>query len=389
VSRHEIPRARAFAFIVSLGVVSLFADMTYEGARSIIGPFLKGLGASAAAVGFIAGFGEMLAAGLRFFTGRLVDRTRAYWAMTILGYLLTVVAVPAMALAGNWQVAALLIVIERTGKSLRGPARDVLLSGATASVGHGAGFGLHAAMDQTGAVLGPLFVMAAVARYGSYGPAFARLALPGAVAIVALLVARAWSPATEPAPPVAPQQKLPPVFWKYVAAAGLLAFGYIDFALLAFPFQQSATVPAETIPLLYAIAMGANGLGALVLGRAFDRIGAGALAIGIALGAAALPLALLGGRAGAFAGMVAWGLGLGAQDGCLRPAIAQVVSMNKRGAAFGAFSAVFGVAWFLGSAVMGLLYERSLVAVVVCGVTAQAAAAALFLATSSSVSERP
>ena len=388
MSRHEITRARAFAFIASLGVVSLFADMTYEGARSIIGPFLKGLGASAAAVGFIAGFGEMLAAGLRLFTGRLVDRTHAYWTMTILGYLLTVVAVPAMALAGNWQVAALLIILERTGKSLRGPARDVLLSGATASVGHGVGFGLHAAMDQTGAVLGPLFVMAAVAGHGAYAPAFARLALPGVVAIVALLVARAWSPPANPAPPPA-QEKLPPVFWKYVAAAGLLAFGYIDFALLAFHFQQSATVSAETIPLLYAIAMGANGLGAFVLGRAFDRIGSVALAIGIALGTMALPLALLGGRAGAFAGVAAWGFGLGAQDGCLRPAIAQVVSMNKRGAAFGAFSAVFGVAWFLGSSLMGELYERSLVAVVVCGAAAQVAAAALFLATSASASERP
>jgi predicted MFS family arabinose efflux permease len=381
------PRFRAFAFIVCLGVVSLFADMTYEGARSIVGPFLRGLGASAATVGFIAGFGEMLAAGLRFFTGRFVDRTRAYWSMTILGYLLTVVAVPAMALAGNWKTAALLIVLERMGKSLRGPARDVLLSGATAAVGHGKGFGLHAAMDQTGAVLGPLLVMTAVARQGDFGPAFARLAFPGAAAILALLIARAWNPTMPSDPPSPPQEQLPRVFWKYVVAAGLLAFGFLDFAVLSYHFQQASTVAPQTIPLLYAAAMGVNGLAALILGRAFDRVGAGALAAGIAIGAAALPLALLGGHWGATAGMLAWGVGLGAQDGCLRPAIAQVVSMNKRGSAFGIFSGIFGVAWFLGSGAMGLLYEHSLFAVVALGVAAQLAGAALFVTASNPETE--
>ena len=384
-------RSRAIAFIICLGVVSLFADMTYEGSRSIIGPFLKGLGASAAVVGLIAGFGEMLAAGLRFFTGRLVDRTRAYWSMTIAGYLLTVIAVPAMALAGNWKVAALLIVLERMGKSLRGPARDVLLTGATATVGHGWGFGLHTAMDQTGAVLGPLLMMAAVAQTGAFGPAFLRLGLPGIAVVIALLVAYTYDPARGAPTPPAPvqQQTLPRVFWIYVAAAGLLAFGFIDFALLAYHFQQTAAVRPQTIPLLYAVAMGMNGLAALVLGRLFDRLGIAALAAGIVVGAAALPLALFGGQAGAIVGMIAWGTGLGAQDACLRPAIAKVVSMNKRGAAFGAFSGVFGVAWFLGSAIMGLLYAHSLLAVAAFGVVAQFAAAALFLATSSTSSARP
>lgn len=383
-------RSRAFAFIICLGVVSLFADMTYEGARSIIGPFLKGLGANAAIVGLVAGFGEMLAAGLRFFTGRLVDRTRAYWTMTIAGYLLTVVAVPAMAFAGNWQMAALLIILERTGKSMRGPARDVLLSGATGVVGHGSGFGLHTAMDQTGAVLGPLLMVAAVAKVDAFGPAFLRLALPGAAAMATLIFARVWNPIpVAPRPAAPPQQQLPRVFWLYVAAAGLLAFGYIDFALLAYHFQKSAVVEPETIPLLYAAAMAMNGIAGLLLGRLFDRLGIAALAAGIMVGAAALPLAILGGHTGAIVGMLAWGIGLGAQDGCIRPAIAHVVSMHKRGAAFGAFSAVFGIAWFLGSSLMGFLYDRSLVAVVVFGAAAQVASAALFLATSSTLSARP
>ena len=183
----EKQRAPAIRFIVCLGVVSLFADMTYEGAHSIIGPFLKDLGATAAQVGLIAGFGEMLAASLRFFSGRFADRTRAYWTITIFGYALNLIVVPALAFAGNWQMAALLVVAERTGKALRGPARDVLLSEATNVVGHGWGFGLHAAMDQTGAMIGPLLMAVAVARSNQFGPAFLRLGIPAVLALAALL----------------------------------------------------------------------------------------------------------------------------------------------------------------------------------------------------------
>src|SRR5881392_3772758 len=157
-------RKAAFRFIVCLGFVSLFADMTYEGAHSVIGPLLKDLGASATQVGIIAGLGEMIAASLRFFSGRLADRTRSYWLITFIGYGINLIVVPAMAFAGNWQMAAMLVIAERTGKALRGPARDVLLSEATGKVGHGWGFGIHAAMDQTGAVAGPLLMVASVAK---------------------------------------------------------------------------------------------------------------------------------------------------------------------------------------------------------------------------------
>src|SRR5277367_3554929 len=202
----------------------MFADMTYEGAHSVIGPLLSDLGSSATQVGLIAGIGEMFAASLRFFSGRLADRTRAYWTIAIFGYLINLVVVPAMAFAGNWQMAALLVVAERTGKSLRGPARDVLLSEATGKIGHGWGFGVHAAMDQTGAVLGPLLMVVAVARTQHFGPAFLRLAVPAACALIALLIARAIYPnAGAAAPRQTKQQTLPRVFWMYVAAAGMLA----------------------------------------------------------------------------------------------------------------------------------------------------------------------
>src|SRR5579883_678320 len=376
-------RSRALRFIVCLGIVSLFADMVYEGARSVLGPFLQNLGASAAAVGFIAGFGEMVAAALRFFSGRLADRSRAYWSLTILGYGLTAVAVPLLAFALGWPMAFALVVAERAGKSLRGPSRDVLLSGATAQVGHGWGFGLHAALDQTGAVVGPLFVAAMVARTHHYGPALLSLGAPAIAMFAALAVARILFPhgAANAAPPAAPRtpSHLPRVFWLYAGAAGLLACGFADFPLLAFRWQQAGIARPSTIPLLYAAAMGMEGLTALGFGRLFDRYGAAVLSLGTLFSMAALPLAFLGGLGAAVAAIVFWGCGMGAQDACLRSGIARVVSMDKRGRAFGIFNGIFGILWFAGSAIMGLLYGVTPLALVAFGLAMQAVAAAAFL----------
>lgn len=372
-------RKSAFRFIIALGFVSLFADMTYEGAHSVIGPLLKDLGASATQVGIIAGLGEMIAASLRYFSGRLADRTRAYWTITTLGYFLNLVVVPGLAFAGSWQAAALLVIAERTGKSLRGPARDVLLSEATEVVGHGSGFGLHAAMDQTGAVLGPVFVAISVAHTHHFGPAFLWLALPAAGAFVSLLFAKAARSKHATPPPAQAKKNLPQVFWVYVGAAGLLALGFVDFPLLAFHFQKNALTKPEIIPLLYAGAMGVNGLTALIFGRMFDRYGIQIIAVGIVVSLLALPFGFLGGAAGVYVSVACWAIGLGAQDATLRSGISQVVSMNKRGTAFGAFNAAYGVLWFLGSVTMGLLYDFSLVALVVFGMVAQLVAAGLFI----------
>lgn len=371
-------RAKAFRFIIALGIVSLFADMTYEGARGIIGPFFQNLGATAAQVGFIAGFGEMIAASLRLFSGRLADRTHAYWTIAILGYFLNLVAVPLLAFAGNWPLAAVLVVMERTGKGLRGPAVDVLLSESTEVVGHGWGFGLHSAMDQAGAVLGPIVVTIAVARTHHFDTGFFWLAVPAVAAMLALLLARAVRPSKEkPAPPVT-VEKLPRVFWVYVVAAGLLALGFIDFPLLSYHFQKIGLTRPETIPLLYAAAMGVGGLTALLFGKLFDLFGLTVIVFAIFISLLALPFGFLLGPGGAYLGVACWATGVGAQDAMLRPAIAQVVSMNKRGSAFGALNGIYGVLWFLGSATMGLLYDYSVIALVTFGVAAQVAAAIMF-----------
>jgi len=372
-------RRAAIRFIVCLGAVSLFADMTYEGAYSIMGGFLKDLGATAAEVGIIAGLGEMIAASLRYFSGRLADRTRAYWTIAIAGYALNLLVVPMLAFVGTWQAAAILIIAERTGKALRGPARDVLLSDATGKVGHGWGFGLHVAMDQTGAVAGPVLMAITVARLHNFAPAFLRLAAPAALAFVAMLAARYVYPQNKGTPPTRKDTAvLPRVYWIYVAAAGVLALGFLDFPLLSYHFENTALVKKEYIPLLYALAMGVNGLTALIFGRLFDKYGIVVLAWGILISMLALPLGFLGGATAAAIAVGCWGLGLGVQDASLRSGIAQLVSMNKRGNAFGTFNAVYGLMWFAGSATMGLLYDHWIGSLVIFGLAAQITAAGMF-----------
>lgn len=378
----DTSRKSAIHFIVALGLISLFADVTYEGARSIIGPFLGTLGASAFAVGFIAGFGEMVGYALRLASGYAADKTRSYWMLTILGYGLNLAAVPLLAVVNGWWLAAALIVLERTGKAIRTPSRDVMLSQAAKQVGRGWGFGLHESMDQIGAFLGPLAVAAVLAKSHEYHRAFALLAIPAALAIVTLLVARGSYPDPihfEKTAAGLSSEGLSRTFWIYVAAAGLLAAGFIDFPLMAYHFQKDSLASQAAIPIFYAVAMGLEAITALLFGKLFDRVGIPALILGALLSAASSPFVFLGGFAAAVAGMALWGLGMGAQQALLRAAIANMVAVERRGAAYGIFNTVYGVLWFAGSATTGALYGVSKPALVAFAMAAQIAAIPLLL----------
>lgn len=374
----DADRKSAIKFILCMGLVSLFADMTYEGAHGTIGPLMTDLGASVTAVAIIAGFGEMIAAGLRFFSGRLADRTHAYWTLAIAGYVMNLLSIPLLAFVTTWQQAALLIILERTGKAIRGPARDLLLSEATGKVGHGFGFGVHTVMDQTGACAGPLLMAFISAREGRLAPAFGWLAVPAALALVSILLARAVRPIEVEAPAVKAAPQLPPVFWTYIIASGVLACGFLDFPMLGAHFEATKVFAPSTIPLLYSLAMAMTGLTAFIFGKLFDKYGISVLSAGIIISVLALPFGFFGGVTGGVIAVLCWATGLGVQDATLRAGIAQVVSMNKRGTAFGTFNGVYGVAWFAGSALMGVLYGWSLTAVVAFGVIAQLVAAAMF-----------
>lgn len=378
----RLTRATALRFVLLLGLVSLLADMTYEGARSITGPYLAVLGASATAVGIVAGLGELLGYGLRLASGYLADRTGRYWATTIVGYALNLLVVPLLALAGRWELAALLMLLERTGKALRTPARDAMLSRATAYTGHGWGFGLHEAMDQAGALLGPLVVAGIVAWHGSYRAGFAVLLVPALLALATLLVARALYPRPQAAEPLTPDlhpEGLPPAFWVYLAGAALVAAGFADFPLVAFHFERAAVVRPDLIPLFYALAMGVDAVAALLFGRAFDRLGLSVLVFATALTAAFAPLVFLGGAGVALLGVVLWGVGVGAHESIMRAAVAPMVAAERRGTAYGLFNTGYGLAWFAGSALMGVLYDVSLAGLVAFCLAVQLAAVPLLL----------
>lgn len=372
----------ALRFVVLLGIVSLMADMTYEGARSITGPYLLLLGASATTVGIVAGFGELIGYGLRLVSGYISDRTGRYWLLTLLGYAVNLLAVPLLALSGYWQSAAVLIVVERMGKALRTPARDAMLSHATSRLGHGWGFGLHEAMDQIGAVLGPLVVAAVLFLHDGYRTGFAVLLVPALIALGVLLAARLLYPQPadlEIATPVMTTSALPRIFWIYLVAVALIAAGYADFPLIAFHFQKTRVIPEAWIPTFYALAMGVDAIAALVFGRLFDRIGIYTLAAASLLSCLFAPLVFLGGFWPALAGMALWGIGMGAQESIMRATVATLAPPERRGTAYGVFNSCYGFSWFLGSALMGVLYDTSLPALILFSAGMQLAAVPLLL----------
>lgn len=374
------PRRRAIGFIVSLGIVSLFADVTYEGARSLSGPFLATLGASGAAVGFIAGMGELIGYGLRYVSGWIADRSRRYWTIVFAGYSVNLIAVPLLALAPTWQWAAILMMVERFGKGIRAPARDALLSHAAMHTGVGWGFGLHEALDQIGAFTGPLLVAGILASRGSYPAAFAMLTIPAACALVSLAVGRLSYP-TPPELPSASEEggvPLPGVFRVYCAGSALLAFGYADFALIAFHWKRTGMLADAWLPVSYAAAMAVDAIAALALGRWFDRNPRRALLAGAGVAVLSAPLAFLGSLPVAMTGLVLWGAGMGAQESVLRAMVARLAPASRRASAFGIFHGINGVSWFAGSALLGVLYDSPAVALSIFSVAAQVGAFVVF-----------
>ncbi|AHY48376.1 Major Facilitator Superfamily (plasmid) [Rubrobacter radiotolerans] len=358
----------ALGFVVLFGVVSLLADMTYEGARSITGPYLAFLGASAAAAGLVAGAGEFVGYALRLVFGYLTDRTGRFWAITIWGYAITFVAVPLLALAGSWEVATLLIVAERLGKAIRTPARDAMLSHAASGLGRGWGFGLHEALDQTGAVIGPLMVAAVLYFGGGYSGGFGILLFPAALATAVLLLTRYRYPRPRELEeeaqegPAAPGdgRRLPQVFWLYMAFVAVGVAGYPHFQLISYHFGAGSVVPAAQIPVFFSIAMGVDALVALLAGRVFDRAGLQVLLCVPLLALPIAPLAFSSGYWMALAGTVLWGAVMGVQESTMRAAVAGMSLPEIRGTAYGVFNTAFGLFWFAGSALMGLLYEASI-----------------------------
>lgn len=350
----------AIRFIIFFGAVSLFADATYEGARSITGPFLEVLGAEAATVGLVVGLGELIGYGLRMGTGWLADRTGRYWLFIFLGYSVNVLIVPFIGLAQSWQLAAIFIVTERLGKAIRTPARDAILSQATSQIGHGKGFGMHEALDQIGAVVGPLIISGIFFWKENYALGFGVLSIPALISLSILYAAYRRFPMQ----PVIKDEKSDDrrfiqkrSFVWYLVGIGFVALGFADFPLLAFHFKHTNLFTDQWIPIIYAIAMGVDALAGLGLGILFDRWKRIILVSGILVTSIFAPLVFLGHRAIAILGVIVWGIGMGLIESVLRASVASLIPSSRRGWAYGLFNGVFGFAWFAGSALTGWLYD--------------------------------
>jgi MFS family permease len=355
----------ALQFIIILGIVSLFGDITYEGARSIIGPYLAILGASASIVGLIAGFAEFIGYVLRLASGYVADRTRLYWPLTFIGYGL-ILSIPLLAFANYWQLAALLIIVERMGKAIRSPARDSILSHATKQVGRGFGFGLHEALDQVGAIIGPLTIWFIFLLKGSYYWGFIILGIPALLTLVPLIAARKKVPfpesleISERKNRANTKTRLPKAFWFYVLFIFFGVAGFANFQLISYHLKVESVVSDAQIPIFYAIAMGLDALIALLIGKIYDKIG---LISVIAIPLLTIPIPFF-----AFSynyilvaiAIMLWGATMGIHETIMRAAIADLTPIERRGYAYGIFNTIYGASWFFGSVIMGRLYDFSI-----------------------------
>ncbi len=367
----------AFRFVLTIGIVNFFADFTYEGARGIIGPFLGSLGASAAVVGSIAGLGELMGYGLRSVSGYYADRTQRYWAFAIAGYIVNMLAVPALAFAGQWPLAAALVIAERTGRGIRKPNMEAMLSHAGKSIGAGWVFGLNEALDQAGATVGPLLMALVLYLHRGFRFGFGVLLIPALLAVVTLIAARVLHPRPheleEGAERAFGHVDFRRRYWLYLAAGVLIAAGFADFALIGFHFHKAHTVSSNLIPVYYAVAMASSALVSIPLGLLFDRFGPNVSLGAFLLSAAAAPFLFLGSSILALVGMILWGIGMSAQGSLFQAMLTHVIPSQKRSTAFGLFDTGYGFAWFLGSAAMGFLYDRSILAVVLLSILLQLA----------------
>ena len=376
-----LPTSPAFRFVLTMGVVNLFADMTYEGGGSINGPFLGMLGAKAAAISIVAGVGEFLGYSLRLVAGYIADRSGKHWLLTFIGYSINLLAVPAMALAGNWYVAGALILAERMGRAIRKPTVESMLSYTTGELGTGWVYAVNTALDETGATIGPLLLTLVLLSKGSFRTGYALLLISSLLALAALTTARIVFPLPSRLAQgrTAPAKGFTRAYWLYMLAAACFGAGLMSFELISYHLSSTGTVTAFWIPLLLAISTGMGVVASLILGRLYDRVGLPVVLIGVFLTSLFSPLVFLGGFFAVLAGLILWGIGYATQDTLLKAVVAGLLPEGRRNLAFGLFYTGYGGGWLIGSVTAGLLYERSRWALIAFSVVAQLTALPIFL----------
>jgi len=379
----------AYVAILLLGIVSLLGDVVYEGSRGIVTPYLEFLGASAFAIAFFGRFGEFLGYALRLVSGRLADTTRAYWIFIFLGYGL-IVSIPLLGIVGMWQIAVILVLLERIGKAVRSPSRDAVLSIVSRGVGTGKAFGIHELLDQIGAILGPLIV-AGLMFYTSnnYNLTLSLLSLPFIMllAFLAYTYRRiGWRKASEPAEakPEKADEKLGRAFYLYTFAILLNTVGLIPFELILLKATKilEPTNQLWIVPLIYTLIQGVDAPTALFAGFAYDKFKIRVLVLPFILSVVPTFFAMANSDlamlvvAAAFFGLV-----LGMQESIYRAAVSGFAPISLRGTAYGIFNTAYGVGMLASGAVYGLMVELNTpyLAVIAYVLVTQAAAVVLLL----------
>lgn len=384
----------AFRFVLMMGLVNLFADLTYEGGASINGQFLGTLGASGAAVSIIAGVGEFLGYSIRAVSGYIADKTGRTWLITFIGYSINLLSVPALALVAHWPVAAALVMSERIGRAIRKPTVESMLSYTTGKYGKGWIFGVNTALDETGATMGPLLMSLVLFLHGDYRTGYSLLLISSVLALVALIGARVAFP--EPSrfeeleQPTATETTFTKAYWLYMAAGACFAAGLMSYELVSFHLVKHNLIQEQLIPAFLAFATGCGVIASLVLGKAYDRFNLPVLLIAVALSAMFTPLVFFGDSRWIMLAMPLWGIGYATQDTLLKAIVADVMPAGQRNLAFGLFYTGYGGGWLIGSLVAGLLYEHSLLSLVLFAVGMQLASLPIFaFASSRSRSKKP
>jgi MFS family permease len=374
----------AFAFVLTMGLVNLFADVTYEGGASINGQFLKSLGAGAAVISIIAGLGECLGYALRSIAGHIADRTGRYWLVTFVGYLINLFAVPAMALAGNWWAAGALILAERIGRALRKPTVEAMLSYSTGKHGKGWVYAVNTALDETGATLGPLLMALSIYLGATYRTGYTLLLGTTLLALAALVRARIVFPVParleEGGPATAHARGFTRAYWLYMVGGTCFAAGLMSFELVSFHLASNGIVAPHWIPVLLALATIGAIAASLVFGRMYDRVGIAAVIIAVFATSLFSPLVFFGSLGVMILGLLLWGVGYATQDTLMKVLIASVLPEGRRNLAFGLFYLGYGSGWLVGSIATGVLYEHSRAGLVAFAAAAQLASIPFFLA---------
>lgn len=356
--------------IFFLGIVSLFGDITYEGARSIIGQYLFVLGSSSLFVGFIAGFGEFIGYFLRILFGYLADKTKNYWLFMIIGYSLSVLSVPILAFTNNYIIAGILTLLERFGKAIRTPSRDTIISFIGSKYGYGISFGIHEFIDQIGALSGPLIVFLILSlSKNNYKLSFLILIIPAILCLIFLF----WTKIkfsniseVEIRRESYESYKINKKFWIYTIAIGLVSFGFIDFALISYHYKRINLFEPNIIVILYSIAMITDAITSIILGKLFDKFGIKVIIISVILTAFSSPLLFLfNEKILKFLAIILWGIGIGSQESIMRAYISNIIKKEERATAFGIFNSIYGFSWFVGSLIIGYLYSISLIYMVI------------------------